>query len=149
MGGLPRILGAVMGTAARRPVVVGLVVTLLALAGAALALRLSPSTAADTLVGHSSPSWQATQDEHRLFGEDAVYVLVRGPVSKVVLTSDLSRLIGLEGCLAAGLSNQEIADHLFISVKTASVHVSNILRKLSVSGRHEAARVAHRLGIAG
>jgi hypothetical protein len=99
MGGLPRILGAVMGTAARRPVVVGLVVTLLALAGAALALRLSPSTAAHTLVGRSSASWQATQDEHRLFGEDAVYVLVRGPVSKVVLTSDLSRLIGLEGCL--------------------------------------------------
>jgi DNA-binding CsgD family transcriptional regulator/tetratricopeptide (TPR) repeat protein len=51
--------------------------------------------------------------------------------------------------LAAGRSNQEIADHLFISVKTASVHVSNILRKLSVSGRHEAARVAHRLGITG
>ena len=51
------------------------------------------------------------------------------------------------GCLAAGWSNQEIADHLFISVKTASVHVSNILRKLSVSGRHEAARVAHRLGV--
>jgi hydrophobe/amphiphile efflux-3 (HAE3) family protein len=99
MGGLPRILGAVMGTAARRPVVVGLIVTLLALAGAALALRLSPSTAADTLVGRSSQSWQATQTEHRLFGEDAVYVLVRGPVSKVVLTSDLSRLIAFEGCL--------------------------------------------------
>jgi hydrophobe/amphiphile efflux-3 (HAE3) family protein len=99
MGGLPRILGAAMGTAARRPVVVGLIVTLLALAGAALALRLSPSTAADTLVGRSSQSWQATQEEHRLFGEDAVYVLVRGPVSKVVLTSDLSRLIAFEGCL--------------------------------------------------
>ncbi len=39
------------------------------------------------------------------------------------------------GCLAAGWTNQEIGDHLFISVKTASVHVSNILRKLSVSGR--------------
>jgi DNA-binding CsgD family transcriptional regulator len=50
-------------------------------------------------------------------------------------------------CLAAGRSNQEIADHLVISVKTASVHVSNILRKLDVSGRREAARVAHRLGL--
>ena len=59
------------------------------------------------------------------------------------------REVEVLGCLAAGWSNQEIADHLFISVKTASVHVSNILRKLSVSGRHEAARVAHRLGIAG
>jgi hydrophobe/amphiphile efflux-3 (HAE3) family protein len=99
MGGLPRILGAAMGTAARRPVAVGLIVTLLALAGAALALRLAPSTAADTLVGRSSESWKATQQEHRLFGEDAVYVLVRGPVSRVVLTSDLSRLVALEGCL--------------------------------------------------
>jgi DNA-binding CsgD family transcriptional regulator len=49
--------------------------------------------------------------------------------------------------LAAGRTNQEIADQLYISVKTASVHVSNILRKLGVSGRQEAARVAHRHGI--
>jgi DNA-binding CsgD family transcriptional regulator len=49
--------------------------------------------------------------------------------------------------LVAGRSNREIADELFISVKTASVHVSNILRKLDVSGRQEAARIAHRLGL--
>jgi DNA-binding CsgD family transcriptional regulator len=49
--------------------------------------------------------------------------------------------------LSAGRTNQEIADELFISVKTASVHVSNILRKLDVGGRQEAARVAHRLGV--
>jgi uncharacterized protein len=99
MGRLPRILGAAMGLAARRPLAIGLFVTVLALAGAAFALRLSPSTASETLVGRSSQSWQATQREHELFGEDAVYVLVRGPVSKLVLTSDLERLIGLEGCL--------------------------------------------------
>jgi len=49
--------------------------------------------------------------------------------------------------LAAGRSNPEIARELFISPKTASVHVSNILAKLGVSGRVEAAAVAHRLGI--
>jgi len=48
--------------------------------------------------------------------------------------------------LAAGHTNQEIATALFISVKTASVHVSNILRKLDVRSRHDAARLAHRLG---
>jgi DNA-binding CsgD family transcriptional regulator len=51
--------------------------------------------------------------------------------------------------VAAGRSNPEIAKALFISAKTASVHVSNILAKLGVSGRVEAAAVAHRLGIAG
>ncbi|HYJ66808.1 MAG TPA: AAA family ATPase [Nocardioidaceae bacterium] len=49
--------------------------------------------------------------------------------------------------LAAGQTNRELADSLFISVKTASVHVSNILRKLDVDGRAEAARVAYRLGL--
>jgi DNA-binding CsgD family transcriptional regulator/tetratricopeptide (TPR) repeat protein len=49
--------------------------------------------------------------------------------------------------VAAGRSNPEIARALFISAKTASVHVSNILAKLGVSGRVEAAAVAHRLGI--
>ncbi len=48
--------------------------------------------------------------------------------------------------VAAGRSNPEIAQALFISAKTASVHVSNILAKLGVRGRVEAAAVAHRLG---
>jgi DNA-binding CsgD family transcriptional regulator/tetratricopeptide (TPR) repeat protein len=46
-----------------------------------------------------------------------------------------------------GKTNPEIAEELFISEKTASVHVSHILAKLGVSGRVEAAGVAHRLGL--
>jgi len=49
--------------------------------------------------------------------------------------------------VAAGRSNRQIAEALFISGKTASVHVSNILAKLQVANRVEAAAVAHRLGI--
>jgi len=50
--------------------------------------------------------------------------------------------------VAAGRSNQQIAAELFISPKTASVHVSNILGKLGVSSRVEAAATAHRLHLA-
>jgi DNA-binding NarL/FixJ family response regulator len=48
--------------------------------------------------------------------------------------------------VAAGQSNREIGRVLFITEKTASVHVSNILRKLSVTTRTEAAQTARRLG---
>ncbi|MFG2290267.1 AAA family ATPase [Streptomyces sp. NPDC048595] len=51
--------------------------------------------------------------------------------------------------VAEGRSNRQIADTLFISPKTASVHVSNILAKLGVSGRGEAGAVAHRLRLFG
>jgi DNA-binding CsgD family transcriptional regulator len=47
--------------------------------------------------------------------------------------------------VAGGYTNRRIAEDLFISPKTASVHVSNILAKLGVSSRGEAAALAHRL----
>ncbi len=47
--------------------------------------------------------------------------------------------------LGAGLSNRQIAEELFISPKTASVHVSNILRKLDVANRVQAGAIAQRL----
>ncbi|BFO15574.1 hypothetical protein SHKM778_19620 [Streptomyces sp. KM77-8] len=66
------------------------------------------------------------------------------PAESLGLTSrerDVLRLV------TAGHTNRRIAEELFISPKTASVHVSNILAKLGVSGRGEAAAVAHRLGL--
>jgi DNA-binding CsgD family transcriptional regulator len=49
--------------------------------------------------------------------------------------------------VAEGRSNRQVAEALFISAKTASVHVSNILAKLGVASRVEAAAVAHRYGL--
>ncbi|NUP18587.1 MAG: AAA family ATPase [Streptomyces sp.] len=66
------------------------------------------------------------------------------PAESLGLTTrerDVLRLVSV------GRTNRQIAEELFISPKTASVHVSNILGKLGVSGRGEAAAVAHRLGL--
>jgi DNA-binding NarL/FixJ family response regulator len=49
--------------------------------------------------------------------------------------------------VAGGRTNQQIAEELFISVKTAGIHVSNILAKLGVGNRVEAAAAAHRGGL--
>jgi DNA-binding CsgD family transcriptional regulator len=49
--------------------------------------------------------------------------------------------------VAEGRSNGDIAEQLYISAKTVSVHVSNILAKLGASGRTEAAALARRRGL--
>ena len=49
--------------------------------------------------------------------------------------------------LAAGRTNPQIGAELYISASTASVHVTNILRKLGVSGRVQAAAIAERAGL--
>ncbi len=89
---------------------------------------------------------------------DAVESLVRRGrldvgLSAAAAPSDDSGLTSRElevlRLLAEGLSNRQIGERLFISQKTASVHVSNILAKLGVSGRTEAVVVAHRRGLVG
>jgi DNA-binding NarL/FixJ family response regulator len=66
-------------------------------------------------------------------------------VERLGLTAREAEVLAL---VAAGCTNRQIGDELFVSVKTASVHVSNILRKLGVNSRVDAAAVAQRLGIA-
>jgi DNA-binding NarL/FixJ family response regulator len=50
--------------------------------------------------------------------------------------------------VSAGQTNRQIGAELFVSEKTAGVHVSNILRKLGVTSRVDAAAIAQRLGVA-
>lgn len=69
---------------------------------------------------------------------------VRDAFASYALTGREAEVIRL---VAAGWSNQQIADALFITRKTASVHVSNILGKFGVRNRVEAAALAQRLGM--
>ena len=50
-------------------------------------------------------------------------------------------------CLGDGLTNQEISEELFIGIKTVKTHVSNILGKLQVADRTQAAIYANRHGV--
>ena len=64
------------------------------------------------------------------------------PPQPGVLTRREREILGL---LAEGLSNQEVAERLYISPKTASHHVSNLLAKLGVRNRTEAVAYAAQL----
>lgn len=67
-----------------------------------------------------------------------------GPDGRGPLAALTGRELEVLKLLAAGHSNKEIGAELFISPKTASVHVSNILAKLHAGSRTEAAAIAHR-----
>jgi uncharacterized protein len=96
-----RIVSAVV----KRPLIVLVLTAALALAGAALALRLEPNASTDTLVDRGSGTFQATERFKRDFGDEAVLVLVRGDLSKTLLTDDLGRVLRLEGCLSGNVPN--------------------------------------------
>lgn len=80
-------------------------------------------------------------------GQDAAAdARARDPLANLDLTPREREVLRL---VAGGWGNARIAEHLAISTKTASVHVSNILGKLGVENRVEAAALAHRLGVVG
>jgi uncharacterized protein len=105
----------IVGVVTRRPLIVLTITALLALGGAALALRLEPSAATETLVDRGSDSFQATERFKQDFGDEAVLVLVRGKLANTVLTDDLGRLLSLEGCLGGNIPpdalRRELARH--------------------------------------
>ena len=106
MESLSRALERVARFVARRPLPVLAVVAVLAVGGAVLGLSLEPSAGTSTLVSRSSDTYKATADYHRRFGDDAVIVLVREDLAHLVLTSDIERLLGLEGCISGNLPSK-------------------------------------------
>ena len=118
-------------------------------------------------VGATARAAEALQEAHQLAaGLGAVPLLadieavsrrtrlsVEAPVAVVLGAAAIDHL-GLTpreaevlSLVATGQTNRQIGEALFVSEKTASVHVSNILRKLGVSSRVDAAAVAQRLGV--
>ncbi|HYH35258.1 MAG TPA: LuxR C-terminal-related transcriptional regulator, partial [Nocardioides sp.] len=79
-------------------------------------------------------------EQLRGFGDDPA----RQRVGSTALTAREREILSL---VAAGRTNGEIGRQLYISTKTVSVHVSNILGKLGATGRTEAAAIARRTGL--
>jgi hydrophobe/amphiphile efflux-3 (HAE3) family protein len=90
----------IASAAARRPLMTLGIVLVLAVAGGLLATQLRPDAGTNTFVSGGSPSAQATTDDHRHFGGDAVVVLVREQLTNLVETKDLAVVSQLEACLA-------------------------------------------------
>jgi DNA-binding CsgD family transcriptional regulator len=89
--------------------------------------------------------------EDRSNGHSELVRVIAGDPTAASRRTDTFGLSGRErevlALVAQGRTNREIGERLFISQKTVGVHVGNILAKLEVSGRVEAAAVAIRLGL--
>jgi uncharacterized protein len=102
-----RVLRRLVGPVTRHPVPVLAATAVLALGGAVLALRLDTSAATSTLVNRGSDTYRDTERFKKDFGGEAILVMVHGDVSKTILTSDLGRLIRLEGCLSGNVPDNK------------------------------------------
>jgi DNA-binding CsgD family transcriptional regulator len=121
--------------------------------GAALLVTGARDAAADTLARASAVAEELGATPLHTAVTDLAR-RARLPLGGPVPAGDAASRIGLTpretevlALLTTGLGNAAIAERLYISPKTASVHVSNILGKLEVANRVEAAAAAHRLGL--
>jgi DNA-binding CsgD family transcriptional regulator len=105
------------------------------------ALRVAESVGAAVLVRQARQLAQRARLEIRATVDGGV-----APVDPVAALNLTPRELDVLGLLAKGRTNRQIGETLFISEKTASVHVTNLLRKLRVSNRIEAAAIAQRVG---
>ena len=89
----------------------------------------------------------ARQARLDIVDEAAAASAMGGPVDAATAYDLTAREVEVLRLVAAGWSNQQIADELFISRKTASVHASHIFDKLGAANRVDAAAIARRLGV--
>lgn len=110
------------------------------------------ATIAGRVLKHYLPATQPRQEER---GQTSRFVHIEAPAQAQTagmpgrpLSEPLSpRELAVLKLIVEGLSNQEIADKLIISLATAKTHVRNILNKLTVDDRTQAAVQAMRRGL--
>jgi ATP/maltotriose-dependent transcriptional regulator MalT len=121
-------------------------------------LRLAEALAADGQTSEAETELAAAHERARSVGATALAeemeVLARRARLRLSSVPSIDPDPGLTGrerevlaLVSQGRTNREISERLFISVKTASVHVSNIMAKLGVANRTQAAAKARALGL--
>jgi hydrophobe/amphiphile efflux-3 (HAE3) family protein len=103
-----------------RPAPVIAVAILLAIVGGVGALSLKPDGGTDPLVDSGSKTFKATEDFKQKFGDDAVVILVRDDLQRLLLTGDISTLLSLENCLS-GVSGSDQAQQAASAASQATV----------------------------
>src|SRR5690606_13313953 len=76
-----------------------------------------------------------------------VALAVDAPIDLVAPHGLTPRELEVVAILGHGATNRQIATAMYISEKTASVHVSNVMRKLGAANRSEVVAIAHREGL--
>ena len=105
----------------------------------------------DAVIDHQTAPGRIKKYARKLlnaFGEIGKPAALRSPIESTALVEQLTpREMEVLELLAAGDSNQAIADKLFITVRTVKKHASNIYGKLNVNNRVQAVAQAHQLGL--
>ena len=94
------LFARIAARAVEQPAAVMAVCLLLTVIAAAGAFNLRPTAATDTLVDSGSETYAATEGFKSEFGDDAVVVLVRGDMQRLLLTENITTLLALEDCLS-------------------------------------------------
>ena len=112
--------------------------------------RLVPLDSKNHLLIESEPAWQAALSEVRQFlgvEKEGVGAPTNQEPFPTYPDGLSQREVEVLRLVASGMTNQEIADRLFISVGTVSTHVKNLLNKTNCANRTEATAYAGRKGL--